>query len=144
MENERILFEIRHLNKILDIDFAKRLENYGLTPQQGRIILFVSDHYEKFEINQQMLERLWRLSKSTVSGLIKRLVQKNLILVIKEKKKHIIKPTEEGLKIRDTFFENRKLVVNKLLQGLSNEQIEILSNNINTMIKNIEKEENEP
>ena len=90
-----------------------------------------------------MLERLWRLSKSTVSGLIKRLVQKNLILVIKEKKKHIIKPTEEGLKIRDTFFENRKLVVNKLLQGLSNEQIEILSNNINTMIKNIEKEENE-
>lgn len=143
MDNAKILFQIKHLNKTLDLDFSKRLEVYDLTPQQGRIILFICDNYEKMDISQKMCESIWRLSKSTISGLIKRLEAKSLITITRIKKEHILKPTKEGLKIRDAFIENRKKVIAKLLEGMSEEEINIMSDYFTRMIKNIEKEDSE-
>lgn len=143
MDKAKILFQIKHLNKTLDIDFSKRLEVYDLTPQQGRIILFICDNYEKMDISQKMCETIWRLSKSTVSGLIKRLEAKSLITITRIKKEHILKPTEEGLKIRDAFIENRKKVIAKLLEKMSDEEINLISDYFAKMITNIEKEDYE-
>ena len=135
-----IIFLVKYLSKLIDKDFDNRLSEYDLTGQQGRILFFVAckTDIEHLEVHQNDIENEYHLSKSTVSGIVKRMNKKNLISIEKQHPYAILRPTDEGRKIIHQLRENRNIAVKRLLKGLDNEQREILNKDLNKLIENME------
>jgi DNA-binding MarR family transcriptional regulator len=145
MENKQslILFKIKHLDKLLEANFARRLDKVGLTPQQGRILFFVCKSYKNdIPINQNTIKDKFELSKSTTSGLVKRLMLKSLIAIKKDKNNNLIVPTEEGLKLKDYFIENADRTFKNVLGDLDENTSKLIVEQIDNIIERLKKEEN--
>lgn len=136
---DNILRLLRYINKLLDVDFNKRLSEVGLTAQQGRIFLYVHREtvdYEK-EIHQNDIENEFHLSKSTVSGLVKRLEKRGVISIEKQHPYVIIKSTPQGEDIIIHLRESRKKVINRLLKDMNEKEKEELMKLLEKMIENM-------
>ena len=140
---EDILFLVKKLNKDLVNDFDNRLNEFGLTSQQGRTLFFINSkvNLEKQEVNQVDLENRFGLSKSTVSGLVKRMEKNGLITVSRKKNRCYLVPTEKGMQIVSNLHENRYKTINKMFRGFNEEEQKRIITNINKLIMNIEEEE---
>lgn len=141
-KDEDILLLIKFLSKALDADFDKRLSEYGLTVTQGRTLFYITrQNCKKNVVHQNDIEKQFNLSKSTVSGLIDRLVKKGLIKRVNDSRYVELVPTEEGISIVSHFHNNRQKVVEKLTKGLSPETVEEMKGNIKLLIKNVKEED---
>ncbi len=140
---EDILFLVKKLNKELVTDFDRRLNEYGLTSQQGRTLFFINGkvNCEKTEVNQKDLEQRFELSKSTVSGLVKRMEKNGLIIIKRNQNKCSLIPTEKSEQIINSMQESRRKIIDKLFQGFSPEEKERIIKNIQKLIENIRREE---
>lgn len=141
--DEDLLFLVKTLNKELALDFDKRLSEFGLTGSQGRLLFFL---HRKVTVNQEVihqndLEKTFGLSKSTVSGLVDRLAKKELIERINDKPYISLVPTANAVKIVDSVKSQRNKTIEKLTQGLSEDDVERMKNNIKLLIKNIKEED---
>lgn len=142
IKNDDILFLIRKLSKEIRGSFNKRLEECGLTAQQGRILLFINCNYEnKKEVHQNDLEKEFGLSKSTVSGLLDRLESKGLIVRISEKRYSKLEPTDKGRAIVNNVHEGRNETINKLLKNFDDNQKDELILLIKKLLNNIKEED---
>ena len=135
-----IIFLVKYLSKLIDKDFDKRLSEFGLTIQQGRILFFVfhKNDLEKIEVHQNDIENEFHLSKSTVSGLVKRMEKKNIISVEKQHPYAILRPTDEGRKIIKQLADKRHVSVECLLNGLDNQERKQLNEDLCRLIENME------
>ena len=142
---EDILFLVKKLNKELVTDFDRRLNEYGLTSQQGRTLFFINRkvNYEHSEVNQKDLEQRFELSKSTVSGLVKRMEKNGLITIIRNRNKCSLIPTEKSEQIIANMQKSRSHIIEKLFQGFSQEDKERIIKNTQKLIENIRREEDE-
>lgn len=139
-KDDDILYLIRILNKQLYLDFNKRSEELGITGPQARILLYIHHHNENGEkIRQVDIEKNFNLSKSTVSGFIKRMEKNGIIKRISEKSSIYLVPDERGKTIVDTLAENRNQVVDKLLKGLDEDERRIFIESIRKALKNFEE-----
>ena len=93
-----IIFLIKYLGKLLDKDLDARLSEYDLTGQQGRMLFYIAKrtNIDKEEVHQNDIEQEYHLSKSTVSGIVKRMEKKGIISIEKQHPYAVLKPTEEG------------------------------------------------
>lgn len=141
--DQDVLFLIRKLSKDLAEDFDKRLNEYGLTSQQGRALFFINKrvNFDHVDVYQVDLENRFELSKSTVSGLVKRMEKNGLITIKKEKNKSSLIPTEKSLQIIDKMHERRKDTIDKLFKGMDEERRETILKGIKQLISNIEEED---
>ena len=140
MKNETkkddILFLIKRLNKLIDQDLDARLASYGLTGQQGRILFFINRKccLENQEVHQNDIENEYHLSKSTVSGLVKRMEKKEIITIEKQHPYAILKPTQKAKDILCHLRTHKDEAVETLLKGIdANQTIETLLKMINNM-----------
>ena len=143
MNQERkndVIYLLRYLTKLTNQDFDKRLSEYGLTCQQGRILFYVErmTNQEKKDIHQNDIENEFHLSKSTVSGLVKRIEKKGIIKIEKKHPYAIIIPTEEGRSIICHLRKHKDEAIACLFQGVSDEDKEKVIKTLNTMIENME------
>ena len=120
-ENANIIFLTRELNKLITMDFDKRLDSFGLTSHQGHILFYLNrkTNIEGHEVHQKDIEEEFHLSKSTVSELLKRMEKKGLIIKIGTRPLYKLKPSDEGLKIIDEeerirIIENMKLMIENM------------------------------
>lgn len=118
--NHDILFLIKRLNKLIDQDLDARLATYGLTGQQGRVLFFINRkvNIEHVEVHQNDIENEYHLSKSTVSGLVKRMEKKGIITIEKQHPYAILKPTEKAKDILCHLRTNKDKAVNTLLKDI--------------------------
>jgi len=143
-KEDDILYLIRVLNKQLYLDFNKRSEELGITGAQARILLFIHHHNEIGEnIRQVDIEKHFNLSKSTVSGIIKRMEKNQIIKKVQERSAIYLVPDERGKTIIDSLAVNRNLVVEKLLNGLDEKERQVFINNIKKVLSNFEETEEE-
>ena len=140
MKNEErkkdILFLIKRLNKLIDQDLDARLATYGLTGQQGRVLFFINRkvNIENVEVHQNDIENEYHLSKSTVSGLVKRMEKKEIITIEKQHPYAILKPTQKAKDILCHLRTHKDEAVETLLKGIdANQTIETLLKMINNM-----------
>ena len=92
-----IFFLVKHLSKCIELSLDKEATKLGLTPQQGRLLGFlIRREKENVKVRQIDIEQRFQLSKSTVSGLVKRLENKDLIIRVKEDNEIHILPSDEG------------------------------------------------
>ena len=138
--NTNVIFYIRRLVKLFDKEFNTKLNQYDLTAQQGRAVFFVVRRYkDDIETNQHHLEKQFELSKSTVSGLIKRLKTNGFITIESSSTKNIISPTEKAICLENTFIKLREETLKKVLDGIPKEDEEKMYELLKIMIRNMEE-----
>ena len=135
-----IIFLIKYLGKLVDRDFDSRLAKYDLTGQQGRILFYIAKktNREKQEVHQNDIEQEYHLSKSTVSGIVKRMEKKGVITIEKQHPYAVLKPTDTGEKIIESLHSQREEAFNILLKDLSEEEKEQVCKLLNKLIENME------
>ena len=139
-KKNEILYLLRYLHKVIDKDFDNRLAEYDLTGQQGRLLFFIAckTNYENMEVHQNDIEIEYHLSKSTVSGLVKRLEKKGVITIEKQHPYAILRPSDVGNEIIDHLRNKRKESIDTLLKGFSDEEKENLIEYVDRLIENME------
>ena len=139
-----IIILIKLVNKELKADFDQRLNEYGLTSQQGRLLFFINGkvNFDNDEVHQNDIEKKFHLSKSTVSGLVTRLIKTGYIEKEIKPPYCNLKPTEKGEAIVDEIIKKRKCTLNKLLKGFNKEEKDYVMTILKKLLFNM-KGENE-
>ena len=135
-----IIFLIKYLGKLLDKDLDARLSEFDLTGQQGRILFYIAKRTNicKLEVHQNDIEQEFHLSKSTVSGLVKRMEKKGVISIEKKHPYANIKIEEAGKNIICHLRMHRDEAIAQLSKGLTEEEKEQVITLLNKMITNME------
>ena len=137
-----IFFLIKHLSKCIELSLDKESAKLGLTPQQGRLLGFlIRREKENVKVRQIDIEERFQLSKSTVSGLVKRMESKNLIYKKKEKKDIFILPSDEGKEIMAIFIKKAEAIKQNMMSSLNEKERESTIENLNILLEALRKED---
>ena len=126
-KKEELIPLFRIIDKEFKKDFEKRLSQYGLTAQQGRLLFYINwQTCNKEKVRQVDIEKHFQLTKSTVHGLIDRMEKRNLVIKNKDKNNQFIEISDDCKKILEDVFSQRMECLNKMTNGLSVEEIDTL------------------
>ena len=126
-KKEELIPLFRVIDKEFKTDFERRLSKYDLTAQQGRLLFYINWNTKNSnQIRQVDIEKNFQLTKSTVHGLINRMEKANLVIKIKEKNNQYIEISDDCKKILEDVFSQRMECLNKMTEGLSEEEINTL------------------
>ena len=140
--HDDIFFLVKHLSKCIELSLDKEAAKLGLTPQQGRLLGFlIRCEKENVKVRQIDIELRFQLSKSTVSGLVKRMDSKGLIIKVKEKGEIHILPSEEGKTIMTTFRNKAEIIKQNMMEALPIKERDKTIDNLNRLLNQIEKED---
>ena len=129
-----ILFLIKVLDKRVCEDFDRRLSELGLTSQQGRLLFFVyKNEVDGHIIRQNDIEKQFHLSKSTVSGLVQRLIKNEFVI----RTKNGLEPTDKGRNVIHELKIGREQTVNRLTQGMDENEKQKLKDGLEKLIENM-------
>lgn len=137
---EDIIYLTKHLAKLLDADFDKRVSEIGLTAAQARCLFFINrkNRLEGLEVHQNDIEKEFCLAKSTVNGLISRLLKTGYIIKKNVHPYAVLEITQEGIDAIGKVKQGRIEVVNKLFTGYTEEERQITLEKLNKLIDNLE------
>ncbi len=137
------LLRILHLE--MKKNFNKDMESLNLTAVQCQILLFLFHQDEMQEVNQRDIERMYGLSNPTVSGILKRLEEKELIvrkICKKDGRYKKIEVTEKATELKNQLHERGMAAEEKLVRGLSLEEQEEFIRILKIMTDNVRHAEN--
>lgn len=139
MKEKDLLFYIKVLDKKICEDFDSRLEKWGLTSQQGRILFFVYrlNKCENVLVHQSDIESHFHLSKSTVSGLVNRLINNGFIKKVDGTRYPTLEPTEKGIEVIDNIHKSREITLERLLTGVDEAERKQIENGLKMLIRNM-------
>ena len=139
-KKEELVPLIRIIDKEFKKDFERRLSEYGLTAQQGRLLFYINwNSMNNKQVRQVDIEKHFQLTKSTVHGLISRMEKANLVIKNKDKNNQYIIITDACKKILKSVFDKRMECLDKMLNGVSNEEIETLHTLLMKIYENRDK-----
>ena len=138
LKKNDIIYLTIYLKKVIDKDFAKRLSEYDLTVQQGRIMFFVA---RREQVHQNDIENEFHLSKSTVSGLVRRMQKKGIINIEKQHPYAIITVSDKAKDIMCHLQKTRDETIKKLTFDLSSDDQKKICEYLIKLINNIEEED---
>lgn len=140
MEKKKgIGFYFKVIGKVFENNKNKELAIYHLTSQQFSLMMYLNRNNDK-EINQKDIEKYFNLSSPTVTGLLKRLEIKGFIMrktSIVDSRYKVIKPTTEGIELKENMFEKIKQIEEELLFGFSEEEKKDFTAYLNRILNNI-------
>ena len=107
----------------------KNLQNYNLTQSQMDVLLYLKKHEDSI-VTQRDLEAGLRLKNPTVTGILNRLEEKNLIIReqnLNDKRSKIIKMTQKSRAVlKDAYLYIQQLEA-QMLTGISEDERKQLS-----------------
>lgn len=135
-----IIYLIKHLSKLLQADFDRRVSEIGLTGVQARVLFFIirKTNDEKVEVHQNDIEREFKLAKSTVNGLVSRLLKTGYVTKRNDKKYVVLVPTDVGIEAVGKIKNGRIETVDKLFSGYTEEEKATTLERLNVLIDNLE------
>jgi len=130
---------IKYINHALINERNKNLMKFGITAVQEDVLIFLWSNMDKDIIYQKDIEAHLKLKTPTVTGILKRLEEKNMIIRYQDKKDARCtchKITEKGLSIIEhSFIQGVTEVEEKMIRGMSEEE----QNNLNILLKKVLK-----
>lgn len=120
------------INKIID---PNKFVNFT----QYQIIRYLMININK-EVCQKDLEIETKLNKASITGALDNLEEKGLVLrkqSLEDKRKNIIAVTDKSKKLIGIYETAVKEVDNKMIEGISEEELNTFLNVINKMNKNL-------
>lgn len=133
---------LRILNIEMRKSFNREMGDFQLTGPQAETLLYLFYHKGTEEINQKDIERVTGLSNPTVSGILNRLEEKNLIrreICKRDGRYRTIEPTQEALAMKDQLYQNGERADARLVEGLTEEEKETFKRIAVQMIANLRK-----
>ena len=142
MKNRRVLYQIKSLEKsILRHNKEKSIKDKEITTTQMEILLYIFKNEDK-DIYQKELENVLNLRRATVSGVLQTMEKNHLITRVTDiedtrAKKIILNDETKNIFLRHLkqFEEIEKVIVD----GISEEELEIFFEVIQKMKNNVEK-----
>ncbi len=139
-KKEELVPLIRIIDKEFKKDFERRLSEYGLTAQQGRLLFYINwNSMNNVQVRQVDIEKHFQLTKSTVHGLISRMEKANLVIKNQDKNNQYIIITDDCKKILKSVFDKRTECLDKMLNGVSDDEIETLHTLLMKIYENRDK-----
>lgn len=135
--------QLSYLLKIVNDNFERELNNktaaFGLTSSQCKMLGYLYRNQDK-EINPIDIEKNFRLQKPTITGILQRLVEKDLIHFensAKDKRYKQIVLTEKAksfdIVLKQSLNESEEI----LYQGITKEEKEEVRKILEKMLKNL-------
>ena len=153
MKREKdILYQIKTLDKMIfrklcsseDMLKAKNaIINRTMTPTQMQIIEYILEH-DASSIYQKDLEKVLKLRRATVSGVLQTMEKNGLIERIVDEKDKRVKKIILNDKKKNIFYEKLekiKIIENIIKRDISQEELDIFFGVILKMQSNIQREE---
>lgn len=138
MEQEELFRLFKFIDKEARLDLQKRLSEYGLTAQQGRLLFFIACRQDNGVRTKQVdIENHFQLTKSTVHGLISRMEKADLVQKTKEGNSCYLVPTKYAESIMTYVHDKRGELLDKMFKNISREELETLSKLLNRVLDNM-------
>ena len=126
---------VEHLAKRIGDEHLKKID---LTQSQADVIVLLAHESDKV-FRQRDIERALNYSNPTVTGLINRLEQKRFIvrrIDPEDSRARIISLTDKALQIIEEIYESIRQTEKMLLEGFSEEEVELLQPLMSRIAKN--------
>jgi len=141
MEKESFILgkTIKQLSNHLDRNFNKALKRWELTASQFSVIMYLLDH-QSAEVNQKTLEDAFMLKGPTVTGIVKRLVEKGFVerrTDNQDRRIHYLILTEKSKELEPSMLEDIALLEANILRGIPEDRIQLLDELLHQIIGNI-------
>ena len=135
-----ILYLIKYLAKLLRADYDERVAKFGLTGAQARILSFIyrRNALEQVEVHQNDIEKEFSLAKSTVNGLVSRLLKSGYLIKKNSRPYAVLEVSESGLLIIEEIREGRAETINRIFEGYSEEEKESTLTKLRQLIDKLE------
>lgn len=147
MKNHKVLYQIKTLEKMILRTFLKdecilqKRSDIVPTPTQMQIIQYILEHIDE-EIYQKDLEKVLKLRRATVSGVLHTMEKNGLIeriIYTEDSRTKKIILNEKAKKIY-LYHEKKMEDLEKIItKDIRQEDLDVFSNVIEKMKKNIEK-----
>ena len=135
-----IIYLIKHLSKLLESDFEQRVSQVGLTGAQARVLFFIfrKNRLENQIVHQNDVEKEFKLAKSTVNGLISRLLKNGFINKKNDSRYVMLEITKLGVNTISSIRQGRIKTIDRLFEGYSPEEKQMTLDKLNKLINNLE------
>lgn len=128
---------IKISNLIFETYINNNLKEMNLTGSQMNVLMCVYVMNKKhMDVNQVDIQKIFNLSNPTVSGILSRLQDKNFIMRENDGRKNRIKLTDDGIKLIKDGEKKIRMVENKILSCLSEQEYNILLETLRKIIIN--------
>lgn len=117
----------------------KHLQGYNLTQSQMDVLVYLK-HHEGFSVTQRDLEAGLRLKNPTITGILNRLEDKNLITRetnLNDKRSKIIKMTDKSKVVLEETHVHLTELEDYIVKGFSDEEKEELVLLLNKVLNNL-------
>lgn len=118
----------------------KAMCDYGLTSAQADSMAFILHRSLKQELTAADLVRRFSLTHQTVTGIVKRLEEKGLIVreaSATDARRLRIAPTPEGMRLHEALHENSARNQARMLEGFTQEDRETFKRLLQAAIENL-------
>lgn len=137
---QKIAIMIKQIHLLFNKSLNSRMSEYNITAAQANILVYLKCSGSR-EVNPMDIEKRFKLSKPTVTGLLKRLCEKGFIEVTKSERdrrhKQVIL-SEKGEKYLKTTGEELDYMDSMLCRGFSEEKLEEIAENLKKMLENLD------
>lgn len=135
-------FELGYLIKVINDNLLRiinrYMSDYDLTFQQFQIIEYIMQ--QEKDVSQKEIENYLNVAHPTVVGLLKRMEMKNFIVCRTNSQNKRIKNvflTNQAFDIMKKFSQQKKLMEEELLNGITGSQKDELIKSLQIVFKNI-------
>lgn len=130
---------VKQLNNIMEMQFNHSLKQWDLTSSQFSVIMYLL-HNQDQEINQKMIETAFLLKGPTVTGIVKRLVEKDFIRRrpdALDRRINYLELTEKGLALETIVCAEITRLEAATLRGISDDHLDLLEALLSQILKNL-------
>lgn len=135
------LIHIKVLNTAIERILNKELAEYDITYTQATVIGYLKHHPEQ-DICQKDIEINLGLTHPTVSSILSRMEEKNMIEtrnMASDRRYKYIDLTEKAMNISDEIHTVIQKITAELFAGVSKEEQQVFSNVLKTLISQVDK-----
>ena len=135
------LIHIKVLNTAIERILNKELAEYDITYTQATVIGYLKHHPEQ-DICQKDIEINLGLTHPTVSSILSRMEEKNMIEtrnMASDRRYKYIDLTEKAMNISDEMHTVIQRITAELFAGVSKEEQQVFSNVLKTLISQVDK-----
>jgi DNA-binding MarR family transcriptional regulator len=138
MEKETLGLIFRRISHAAKKDTDNNLKRLNLTMSQGLVLEYLNNTKE--ELTQKAIEQHFNLQHPTVSGILKRLEKNGFITTSVNKTDRRVKDiclTEKAIQIEEIARQDKKLMEETFVKGMTGEEIETLRMLLKKVLNNM-------
>lgn len=140
---EHVGLLVKFINGKVNNKVNKNLAEFNLTGVQHEILCFINRNEHERDVFQKDIEKCLKLTNPTVTGIVKRLEEKEMIVRCSssnDARYKCLHVTEKGKEVICKSFKfGAENIEKQLIKGMSDEEVKMLKDLLYRALKNMEE-----